>query len=180
MLVVFQTNHRAIANATVNNSQEPSKTCSKCFLLLQSSFKTKVLERYNSLRVLHILWQTFHSRLDIESYFDLSTETCPCRLLVSGWSDATKRQLQRRLVNSYYYQSSMIYMFKETDIKFSRIKTSSISKANNESLNWFPYLHQYSSYSKHSLLLCFEAFLCIPKHDHSMTLMWPKTTKYKI
>lgn len=29
----------------------------------------------------------------------------------------------------------MIYMFKETDIKFSSIKTSSISKANNESLN---------------------------------------------
>lgn len=82
--MVFQTNHRAIANAIVNNSQEPSKTCSECFLLLQSSFKTKVLERYNSLRVLHILWQTFHSRLDIESYFDLSTETCPCPLLVSG------------------------------------------------------------------------------------------------
>lgn len=132
LLVVFQTNHRAIANAIVNNSQEPSKTCSKCFLLLQSSFKTKVLERYNSLRVLHILWQTFHSRLDIESYFDLSTETCPCPLLVSGCLIMPPREeLQRRLVNSYYYQSSMIYMFKETDIKFSSIKTSSISKANN-------------------------------------------------
>ena len=80
----FPNQSRTIANAIVNNSQEPSKTCSKCFLLLQSSFKTKVLERYNSLRVLHILWQTFHSRLDIESYFDLSTETCPCPLLVSG------------------------------------------------------------------------------------------------
>lgn len=165
----------------MNNLQEPSKTCSKCFLLLQSSFKTKVLERYNSLRVLHILWQTFHSRLDIRVLFwsehwDLSLSS------FSLWvfDHATKRQLQRRLVNSYYYQSSMIYMFKETDIKFSSIKTSSISKANNESLNWFPYLHQYSSYSKHSLLLCFEAFLCIPKHDHSMTLLWPKTTKYKI
>lgn len=123
-----------------------------------------------------ISFKTWYGVLFWSEHWDLSLSS------FSLWvfDHATKRQLQRRLVNSYYYQSSMIYMFKETDIKFSSIKTSSISKANNESLNWFPYLHQYSSYSKHSLLLCFEAFLCIPKHDHSMTLLWPKTTKYKI